>query len=93
MGENLNEELKKELAEALDLMQEIVDDRGVPRNIRNVVEEAKQKIERKEELDVNIGSAIYLLDDVSNDINMPTDTRTDIWTIISLLESVKEKLK
>ncbi|MEK6821351.1 MAG: UPF0147 family protein [archaeon] len=40
--------------------------------------------------DVAFSRAIYLLDDVSNDINLPPHSRTDIWTIISELEALKE---
>ena len=53
----------------------------------------KNKIESKEESEVNISSAVYMLDDISNDINMPAHTRTEIWTIISELENLKEKVK
>ncbi len=76
-----------------ELMDSVIQDTSVPRNIRKVVEESKEKIEKKEELGVQISSAIYLLDDISNDINMPQHTRTEIWTIISELENLKEKIK
>lgn len=76
-----------------ELMESLVQDTSVPRNIRKVVEEAKTKIEKTEELEVNVSSAIYMLDDISNDINMPQHARTEIWTIISELENLKEKVK
>ena len=80
-----------------ELMQNIVEDNTVPRNIRSTIQEAKDKIEKFEEndetLDIAVTSAIYLLDDISNDINMPTHTRTEIWTIISELESIREQTK
>ncbi|MBU1120886.1 MAG: UPF0147 family protein [archaeon] len=79
---------------ALELMDSIIEDNGVPRNIRRVVEEAKNKVkEDNKELGVNVSAAIYKLDDISNDINMPSHTRTDIWTLISELEAIKEKVK
>lgn len=76
-----------------ELMEAVIQDTSVPRNIRKVVEDAKNKIESKEESEVNISSAVYMLDDISNDINMPAHTRTEIWTIISELENLKEKVK
>lgn len=79
---------------ALELMDSIIEDNGVPRNIRRVVEEAKNKMKGdKKELGVNVSAAIYMLDDISNDINMPSHTRTDIWSLISELEAIKEKVK
>jgi len=76
-----------------ELMEAVIQDTSVPRNIRKVVEDSKEKIESSEEMGVNVSSAIYLLDDISNDINMPAHTRTEIWTIISELENLKEKIK
>jgi len=76
-----------------ELMEAVMQDTSVPRNIRRVVEDAKEKLKSKEELGVSISSAIYMLDDISNDINMPSHTRTEIWTLISELENLKEKIK
>ncbi len=76
----------------VELMDDVLIDSGVPRNIRNVVQEAKEKILNKEEdLKVSCSAAIYLLEDISNDINMPPHTRTEIWTIISELERARQK--
>lgn len=89
----MGEEIKKQVKDVSDLMQEVIDDRGVPRNIRTVVEQAMEKATKKKATSMDLSSAIYLLDDISNDINMPYHTRTDIWEIISKLEAVKEKMK
>lgn len=77
--------------EALAIMQDILADRAVPRNIRAKVEEAIAKV--RQATVTSLSEAIYLLDDVSNDVNMPDHTRTDIWHLISLIESEKEKAK
>jgi len=75
-----------------DLMASVANDSTVPRNIRLALDEARKKLQEKD-LDVGITGAIYLLDDISNDINMPSHTRTEIWQIISELESIREKIK
>ena len=74
-----------------ELMDAIMDDTTVPRNIRKACEDARAKITSSEAQ--LISNAIYLMEDISNDINMPAHTRTEIWTIISELESVREKCK
>jgi uncharacterized protein len=75
----------------IELLESILNDRVVPRNIRAKVEEAVSKI--KQNTVTTLSEAIYLLDDISSDINMPDHTRTDIWQSISMIESAKEKLK
>lgn len=75
------------------LLDEIGEDRTVPRNIRNMVQEAKNNLNGKQELAVRINSAISILDEVSNDSNIPTYTRTQIWNIVSMLEIMNERAK
>lgn len=77
--------------EIVEIMQEIISDRAVPRNIRAKVEEAVSKVKQNDV--TGLSEAIYLLDDISNDVNMPDHTRTDIWHLISLIEAQKEKIK
>ena len=77
-----------------ELMEAIIEDTTVPRNIRKACEDARIKISGAEaQLSVNVSNAIYLMEDISNDINMPAHTRTEIWTIISELEAIREKCK
>ncbi|MBN1940707.1 MAG: UPF0147 family protein [Candidatus Diapherotrites archaeon] len=89
----MTEDIKKETKELVSLMQEVVEDRSVPRNIRSVVEAAMKAIQETKEAAASLSNAIYMMDDISNDINMPSHTRTDIWEIISKIEAIKEKVK
>ena len=82
---------KNDIDAIAELMDTLLEDHAVPRNIRGAVEEAKKVILSATE-DVALSRAIYLLDDVSNDVNLPPHSRTDLWTIISELEALKEKL-
>ncbi len=82
-----------EIESVVEMMDAILEDTGVPRNIRNVIGEAKAKVVESEDKNIAVVEAVYALDDISNDINMPAHTRTEIWSIISELENIKEKLK
>jgi len=68
-------------------LSQIKDDRTVPKNIRASCEECIKDLQNKEEeLSVRINSCISTLDEVSNDPNIPSYTRTQIWNIVSMLE-------
>jgi len=41
----------------------------------------------------DISTAVYMMDDISKDLNIPDHTRTDVWEIISTMESIREKIK
>jgi len=75
----------------IDLLESILNDRVVPRNIRAQVEQALSKV--KQNTVTTLSEAVYLLDDISADVNMPDHTRTDIWQSISMIEAAKEKIK
>ena len=79
------------MEDIIEIMDSILDDRMVPRNIRAKVDEAIRKVKGK--TITTLSEAIYILDDISNDVNMPEHTRTDIWQIISMIEEEKEKIK
>jgi len=89
----MSEELRKELKELLDLMQDVATDHSVPRNVRAVLEEAIQKVSAKKPKIEDFSTSVYMMDDISKDLNLPSHTRTDIWEIISKMESIKEKIK
>ncbi len=75
----------------VDYMQNyVVTDTMVPRNIRKVASDAIVELQRKDvENKVKAYSAIELLDEISNDPNMPMHTRTVIWEVLSELEKIE----
>lgn len=81
-----------DLESIIKLLGEILEDRTVPRNIKAMIEQAKKSLEDKDsELDVRLSTAISNLDEIINDPNMPMYTRTQIWNIVSMLESLKKE--
>ena len=74
----------------VESLSELADDSSVPRNIRRGAQSAKDALAKpRVALDVRIASAVYVLDDLANDPNLPTHGRTAIWSIISGLESLQ----
>ncbi len=74
----------------LDSLNQLVDDATVPRNIRRGAQAAREELNKpRVALDVRVASAVYVLDDLANDPNLPTHGRTAIWSIISSLESLQ----
>jgi uncharacterized protein (UPF0147 family) len=66
------------------------EDGSVPRNIRRGAQSARDELLKAAvALDVRVASAVYVLDDLANDSNLPTHGRTAIWSIISNLESLQ----
>ncbi|AEF96873.1 UPF0147 family protein [Methanotorris igneus] len=83
---------EEKLQQIAMMLDEIINDTTVPRNIRAAAEKAKETILKEgEEPIVKSATAIQILDDISDDPNMPLHTRTQIWSIVSELETVKNE--
>jgi len=83
-------EIDEKLRQILQLMDMVIGDNSIPKNVRKNVGEAKEKLETDEELIVRTGGAVYILEESGSDINLPAHARTQIWTILSALESINE---
>lgn len=76
------------------LLDTIINDRTVPKNIRAAAEQSKSVLNKdKESPEMKISTAIHVLDEIINDPNMPLYTRTQIWNVVSMLEQTRRELK
>ncbi len=76
----------KQIAEVLN---QVVKDTSVPRNIRRGAEEARDLLLKDEEdIKNRASSALYILEEISNDRNLPLHARTVIWNVASELETL-----
>ncbi|MEM2943975.1 MAG: UPF0147 family protein [Methanomassiliicoccales archaeon] len=77
------------LKQIIEILDQLAEDTSVPRNIRRGATQAKERLlQQNEALDVRAASAIFILDELANDPNIPLHGRTLIWNIISQLETV-----
>jgi hypothetical protein len=73
----------------LDVLDRIIQDDTVPRNIRRVAGEIKDSLLHGEDsLAVRAASAISILEEISADPNIPMHVRTLIWSVSSQLERI-----
>jgi uncharacterized protein (UPF0147 family) len=80
-----------DLENVIEKMGETSQDYFMPRRVkmilRNIGEDLKSG---DQDLAVRITSAIYRIEEIANEINIPMHAKTALWNIISDLESLKE---
>ena len=64
----------------------MLEDNPMPKNIRAKIDKTIELLQKDEEHKTKISKAMHELEDISNDTNMQSDTRTQIFNIISVLE-------
>jgi len=83
-------DLEARIKSIIEILDQLTEDTSVPRNIRRGAADAKARLLKKDDaLDLRVQSAIMIMDDLANDPNLPLHGRTQIWNIISALETVK----
>ncbi len=71
------------------MLQHMMEDNTIPRNIRRVANDTYQVLTNESEaLGLRAATAISIIDEVSNDPNMPVHARTRIWELVSQLETI-----
>ena len=75
------------IVSAMDMMLE---DTSIPRNVRASIQKAKDRLTKSEDNEVALSGAVYALEEISNDINIPMHARTMVWNLISELEGMKQ---
>lgn len=77
------------IKEIINFMDDLLDDTSVPKNIKRAITDAKNKLLTNEDPILRASSAVYYLESISEDINLPMHARTQIWQIVSVLETIK----
>jgi Uncharacterized protein conserved in archaea len=88
MAKKQDNEREEKIKQIISLMDLMLEDMSVPRNVKKSVEDAKKRLLEKGDPTVRAGAAVYYLEEMSEDINLPPHARTQIWQILSALESI-----
>ena len=79
------------IMQAVRLLNKIIGDSSVPRNIRRAAIEALRMLQDTSlSPGVRAANAVSVLDEISQDPNMPMHARTTIWNIMAVLSTVKD---
>jgi uncharacterized protein (UPF0147 family) len=82
---------KQAMKEAIDTLNLIVSTNSTPKTIKKSVTDLVTELVKEEySLSVRAANTISLLDDVTQDPNMPSYVRTQLWQAVSKLESIRE---
>jgi hypothetical protein len=87
----IKDEYRKKLEQAMSILNMIADDNTTPRNIRRTAKEASDMlIDQELSVAARAANAIAILEEISQDPNMPMYSRTRIWNAISVLEGIRD---
>ncbi|NHJ24129.1 MAG: hypothetical protein EAX89_06115 [Candidatus Lokiarchaeota archaeon] len=90
-GKEFTDEILETFQKVEYLLNGMMNDRGVPRNIKRIAQRCIDQLHRDDDSPAVLSSNVmYMIDDLSQDPNIPFHSRTTIYRIISLLEKIKD---
>lgn len=82
---------KESMKEAIETLNQITSSNSTPKTIKKSITDLIADLNNEEySLSVRAANTISLLDDVTQDPNMPSYVRTQLWQAVSKLESIRE---
>ena len=76
---------------ATSTLKQIATNPSTPKNIRKNIADIIEELKSDEySISVRAANTISLLDDVTQDPNLPSYVRTQLWQAVSKLESIRE---
>jgi hypothetical protein len=80
----------EQVQEIIVCLEELKEDATVPRNVKVKLENSATILKNEsEEISIRVDKVLQDLDEISNDTNTQSYTRSQIWNIVSMLESMK----
>ena len=70
-------------------LEELRDDATVPKNVRLKIEKVIEVLNNNMERSIKVSKVLNELEDVADDVNLQSYSRTQVWNVISVLEKIK----
>ena len=73
----------------IETISELKEDSTVPKNVKEKVHQILATLkDEKAEISMRVDKALQMLDEIAEDYNLQSYTRTQLWNIVSMLEKI-----
>ena len=85
--------MQNQIEDIIFMLDELIEDGSIPKNIKVALINVKEVMNNNATDVVRLSNSIYTLQDISDDVNLPLNAKSDIWMLQSKLEKIKESVK
>ncbi len=78
----------QKITDMINLLEELQEDSTVPRNVKDSLQFCSAALQEEGEVSLKVDKVRHALEAISDDSNLQSYTRTQIWNISSLLEKL-----
>ena len=81
--------VEENVEKIIEHLKQLQKDSTIPRNVKSKFDEMTRLLSnKKEEYGLRINKALNVIEGISEDANLQPYTRTQIWNVASMLESI-----
>lgn len=82
---------EQSMESAIQTLNQLATSHSTPRNFKKTIVDLITELNSTEyTISVRAANAMSLLDDITQDANIPSFVRTSLWQAVSVLESIRE---
>ncbi len=86
-----NDQNQEYLQSSINALNQVATNPSTPKNIRKNIQDLANELKSEEySMSVRASNAISLLDDITQDPNVPSHVRVILWQAVSTLENIRE---
>jgi uncharacterized protein len=80
----------EEITSVVEALEELVSDNTVPQNVRAKLTQIVKILQTdSSDVAIRINKVLDELEEISNDVNLPSYTRTQLWNVSCMLEMIQ----
>jgi uncharacterized protein (UPF0147 family) len=72
-----------------EMLLMVKEDQSAPKSLREKIDAMVQLIDSDQDTSLKVNSLQQQLEDISNDVNLPSFVRTQMWSISGALEQIE----
>jgi len=87
----MNDNNEQSMESAIQTLNQLATSHSTPKNFKKTIADLITELNSTEyTISVRAANAMSLLDDITQDANIPSFVRTSLWQAVSVLESIRE---
>ncbi len=80
----------EEIQNIIEALEELSEDNTVPKNIKLKITNTLKFMREDIDTSIKVNKALNELDEIADDSNIQPYTRTQLWNIVSMLETISK---
>jgi len=80
--------MEPEIEHVVEILEDLQNNGSVPKNVKEKMATSIHALKEETETSIKVNRAMHELEEIADDPNLESYTRTQIWNVVSALEKI-----